>query len=220
MGCDIHCNIEVKENGIWKLHAPLIPNSWYDPKEPIDRWNKPERPDKGWFDRYYDVFAIMANVRNGRGFAGIKTGQGFNVISQPKGLPEDVSPEVKADSDEWDSDGHSHSWLSLQEILDFNWDQVTEKQGYLTDEEYAKWDKKSTPESWCGFSAGRDIISLDEKDYLALPKKQPGKTYSILVNWVVSYREGVGESWWQMVDRLKKYREQFEDVRLVFWFDN
>ena len=43
-------------------------------------------------------------------------------IAQPRGLPEDVSPSVKAESDRWAPDGHSHSWLSVDELTSYNYD--------------------------------------------------------------------------------------------------
>lgn len=45
-------------------------------------------------DRNYDVFAILGNVRNGYGFAGTPTSTGFEPISDCRGLPEDLSPQV------------------------------------------------------------------------------------------------------------------------------
>jgi hypothetical protein len=82
---------------------------------------------EGWaYDgRNYDLFAILADVRNGRGFAGFYTGEGFNPISDAKGLPEDVSSEVKAESDRWDCDGHSHSYFNLKELVYYDWEQTT-----------------------------------------------------------------------------------------------
>ncbi len=38
----------------------------------------------------------------------------------PKGLPDNVSIEVKTESDEWGIDGHSHSFLTLKELLDYS----------------------------------------------------------------------------------------------------
>jgi len=45
-------------------------------------------------NRNYDWFSVLANVRNGYGFAGIKTGEGFKVIAQPKGFPSNASREA------------------------------------------------------------------------------------------------------------------------------
>ena len=62
--------------------------------------------------RWYNLFAKLADVRNAR------EGDEDHItpISQPRGIPEDASPlgraVVEAGGD------HSHSWLTLQELLD------------------------------------------------------------------------------------------------------
>lgn len=43
--------------------------------------------------RSYNTFAMLADVRNGHGFAGIKTSDGFPVIHEPRGLPDDLAVE-------------------------------------------------------------------------------------------------------------------------------
>lgn len=115
MGCDIHLYVEVKKNGKWKS---------------ADEWKKDEdgyvsTVDPIYRGRNYDLFAVLANVRNGYGFAGRPTGEGFNPISHPKGTPKDVSDEVRSKIEDMDSDGHSHSWLTVKELLDFDWAQKT-----------------------------------------------------------------------------------------------
>ena len=69
MGCDIHLYVERKVPGI----------GWVSLEDPNEHYN-------GLTNRNYSIFAILANVRNGRGFAGIVTGTGFNPISEPRGL--------------------------------------------------------------------------------------------------------------------------------------
>lgn len=54
-------------------------------------------------ERNYLRFAALAAVR-GEGPA-------------PRGLPSDVSDTAGYDSECWDSDGHSHSWLTLKEAI-------------------------------------------------------------------------------------------------------
>jgi hypothetical protein len=57
--------------------------------------------------RNYSLFARMANVRNGGNIA---------PISEPRGLPPDVTFTTKIDCDHYGNDGHSHSWLSAKEV--------------------------------------------------------------------------------------------------------
>lgn len=92
--------------------------------------------DTGWpvdwyHNRNYNVFAILTGtVRNGRGFAGCDTGNGFRgIVAEPRGLPEDASAFIKEHAaEEFD---HSAGWLSLAEILAFDWTQVTSHRGVI-----------------------------------------------------------------------------------------
>jgi hypothetical protein len=59
-------------------------------------------------ERDYDLFEKMAGVR----------GHDDNAISAPRGLPDDVSASSKLASDIDGEDGHSHSWLSLAEMIE------------------------------------------------------------------------------------------------------
>lgn len=68
-------------------------------------------------DRNYGVFAFLAGVRN---YGAIVP------ISKPRGLPKDVSSWVEEEADRWASDGHSRSWLSIDELLNFDYEQMTE----------------------------------------------------------------------------------------------
>jgi len=68
-----------------------------DTKEPC-HWCKGTKivREQWYHDRNYNVFGVLADVRNGRGFAGTVTGTGFVPIAEPRGLPSDLSEEVIA----------------------------------------------------------------------------------------------------------------------------
>jgi len=93
MGTDIHSIAQVMRDGQWVTVAIGIDGD----------------------QRSYNTFAMLANVRNGTGFAGCRTSTGFPVIHEPRGLPDDL--EVDEDSDgvlvdksqlvcAWDWDGN------------------------------------------------------------------------------------------------------------------
>lgn len=112
MGADIHAYAEFRNNlGLWEEIQDYEPFS----------------------DRNYNVFSFFAGVRFGNdydyqlvwwGNGGMLTGRRVTPypIIAPRGLPNDVSPSVKAKSDEYGSDGHSHSWLSVEELTTYNYD--------------------------------------------------------------------------------------------------
>lgn len=108
MGCDIHTAVEVRSDGEWRWKSSAkFPDQYEDggfTSEPFD-----------W--RSYGMFGFLANVRN------------YSMVpplSEAKGLPDNLSSELKTDLDApWLGD-HSFSWLSLAELLSFNYDQTFE----------------------------------------------------------------------------------------------
>lgn len=70
-------------------------------------------PDLYPFDwRSYGMFGFLANVRN---YSAVPP------ISEPRGTPHD-SPSYDADN----TNRHSHSWLSVEELLAFDYDRAIE----------------------------------------------------------------------------------------------
>jgi hypothetical protein len=137
MGCDIHFYVQKQMNCVWVSADRWEPNKYADDEgEPKLAIPYEKRFYSG---RNYDLFGILADVRNGRGFAGLDTGDGFVPIDDPRGLPVDVSEPVKADSDRWDGDGHSHSWFTVAELLAYDWTQTTKHRGYLPAAKFWRW---------------------------------------------------------------------------------
>lgn len=175
-------------------------------------------------DRNYDLFGMLADVRNGRGFAGCETGDGFEPIADPRGLPKDVSDPVKAESDRWDSDGHSHSWLTLAELQAyFATEKKTHRSGVVDLEEYKNFKKNGHPESWSGGVSGGQVqhVTIAEMDRIVAGKKKPedGKNPYTRVRWEVNYSSSAGGFYSRMMPGLAKLGDSAE-VRVVFWFDN
>lgn len=77
-----------------------IPGGFKKPANELTEDERKELLDEMWshptdIGRNYNLFSILANVRNGVGFAGCKTGEGFEPIAMPRGFPADASPAVK-----------------------------------------------------------------------------------------------------------------------------
>lgn len=113
MGCDLHEHFEIRTNGCWKKIQVLPDLNWNTatPEEEQAYWDLPL-----FIGRDYDLFAVLAGVRNR-----------LNVrpIAPCRGMPGDVSAEVRAAwlQAERSPEVHSPSWLSLHELLTFDWDQ-------------------------------------------------------------------------------------------------
>lgn len=101
MGTDIHPIAEV-----------LVEGRWFTVPTSLSR------------DRNYMSFAVMADVRNGHGFAGVYTHDPIVPISEPRGIPED-SPLMTLMVNRFinyyiDLGDHSYSWLTLKEMESFD----------------------------------------------------------------------------------------------------
>ena len=42
--------------------------------------------------------------------------RGTEFLFKPKGIPDDISYDVKLEIERWGQDAHSHSWLSIDEL--------------------------------------------------------------------------------------------------------
>jgi len=180
--------------------------------------------------RNYDLFAILADVRNGRGFAGVPTGEGFNPIAEPKGIPEDASPEYKWEAERWDGDGHSHSYFTVSELLAYNWKQDTAHIGLVGPQNYLLYKKNGQPESWCGGVSGGStrIVSNEEMEKHIADNKiclgdddrqeWSAKIYTRL-RWGVSYEACVERFLKTTLPALQQLGDP-DEVRICFFFDN
>lgn len=102
MGCDIHMLAQRQnEDGTYR-ELDFVPFDW----------------------RSYGMFGFLADVRN---YSMVPP------IAEPRGLPEDMKQKDEPeDFYAWSSreyvnyDDHSHSWLSVKELAEFNYDQEFE----------------------------------------------------------------------------------------------
>lgn len=215
MGTDIH--------GVWQ-------------KRVNDRWE--DIPSNYEQHRDYQLFAVLADVRNGYGFAGVPLGQSVTPISAPRGLPADfraadgehyrtsidnVPPHaqkfylkfnyVHGDGTiELSMGDHSHSWLTANEMLEwFKFAPPVLITGIIDRETYNKWDHKSEPESYCGGVYGPDVVMANDPDTLQ-------NWTHIRVTWEQHLRLSLAY-FFDEVQRLHNLHHPAE-VRFVFGFDS
>lgn len=108
MGCDIHAVAERRVGGVWTAVEDQV--------FPLDEWEQEYRCDP-FHDRNYAVFGFLAGVRNYSGLA---------PIAEPRGFPKDASGLAVQAAKSWDADGHSHSHVTLAELLAVDYDAPVE----------------------------------------------------------------------------------------------
>lgn len=67
-----------------------------------------------------------------------------------------------------EGDGHSHSWLTVAEILAYDWTQTTQLQGWVSPDEWAVHrDSKDGPNGWSGMIGGGSVKHLTSEEFEA-----------------------------------------------------
>lgn len=94
--------------------------------------------------RQYGMYGFLAGVRNY---------SMSPVIAEKRGFPEDSS--LRKEYDDWDCDGHSHSWLLLKELLDYNYNQEI-------------WDRRVTRQIRPNLWSGAELANEGEGEHLSL----------------------------------------------------
>jgi hypothetical protein len=217
--------------------------TWESPREWTPSDYEPETPEapNTYGRRSYGLFSVLAGVRNGVGFAGCDMGDAIQPIAEPRGLPTDCDPRIRAQSAQWGADGHSHSWLTVAELMAFDWTQRATRRGIVNGPEFfawARWREREgkPPESYCGGITGPGIthVGRDEMEAMIAEVEAMSDGYRDTLAEVTQQLDRVYTKveWGQMCSTLDNgtfwsetmpYLLQLgapDDVRTVFWFDN
>jgi hypothetical protein len=209
MGCDIHTFIEKKPNtpatGVsrqtWGSADFFEMNKYFNPTD-ADEDAEPEFSRiEVCGSRNYNLFAILANVRN----------QDMPYICKPKGIPDDCSDYVEKQHEREIDDLHSASWFTLFELKEYRNKVIsegikTQYSGYMSPENAALVDKGEMPTNWWG--GGNILDQVFRKwesqqdtlgDLVAELEKRKTHTFGY--------------------DRREE-EEIDKSLRFVFWFDN
>ena len=200
MGCDIHVAIEVLGPSGWEVewaHDVYCEEDGYDWAktwgEKRFSWEPcPDDPERRMFHRFkpgrsYDLFAMLAGVRN---YEHVKP------MAAPRGVPNDVSSGVERWIKRWGTDGHTHSWLTLAELMSVNFGEM-EKDGWAISKHMEKYTKPGMVD------LARRLIALPDR--VAQERSRAASA------------DPDGDD----ATRLQAALEAaYERVRMVFFFDN
>lgn len=204
MGCDIHVYCEAKgySNDKWINVDHYKKNKYYDPNNDGEYEFEVVHI---FDDRDYGLFSILADVRN---YADIEP------IDQPRGLPDDVTKEVKEFSEGYGFDGHSHSYFTLKELKDYRRSHgVIKHSGYISPKQSEDLDNGITPDSWCQGTSDTTWIHREWEDDMT----------ESLDNLIEALTTRLCEEFWIYKfsrDRKQQIQRNEDRIRIVFWFDN
>ena len=239
MGTDIHAAIEYRAQGEW--HALMLPNKYYK------KWDdEPEMTARVDLNRDYDMFAILAGVRNGTGFAGCLTGEGFVPIVDASNDDFEPLPDMSAEAKQVMSREHSFACITLQDLLEYDWTRMATHYGVVSAKTFERWDRMKewnpVPDEWCGGVTGPGIEMVDEvrmRQYIkevvgnkrgvefeeAIEKlddyKAKFKPYC-RISWKTTYAQSGAQIWEKILPLMLKLAKEHgrENVRMVMDFDS
>lgn len=133
MGCNIHCRFERRNpDGTWEsvLNTKPTTDDLQRHKWECEDARAEGKPDPAMFRRYtgrdYRLFAMLADVRN--------DGSITPIAPTERGVPADASVEYLRLVEQWGVDGHSHTWVTMEEVFDQTWHRRTFKGDSYTPE--------------------------------------------------------------------------------------
>lgn len=133
MGCDKYMQMimyaEVRENGAWKKVGNIFPSAFV---EMNDKLTDRVCDERNIF--LYELFGWVTNKLNGYTV--------INPISELRGLPDDASDAIS--SNDYFRFGGFTSYLTLEEILNYNWDATISHIGRIPEKSYVNWKKNGT----------------------------------------------------------------------------
>lgn len=207
MGCDIHFYVETKDdNGEWKIvqEDPNELDSIYDDETDSEI----TIPDFRWrFNRDYYVFGILANVR-----------LHIKCKYTARGLPADLSQQIKFLSDYRGSGLHTHSYLSLKELKNI----INSPQYriyHLDDKLYAEYKKTKRIGITVSDTEGWKIISNKQMDLFI-----ENYAFSNNEKYLTPVKIKIEDQTWR--NKLEEFYNRVlskvseKESRVVFWFDN
>lgn len=193
MGCDIHLFVERRESGSWKILPPPFGLArkpfehdkpvkidyrvdWErDPKNPAFEKPDESRPLADWFsDRNYNLFAMLANVRN-KEFRSTIEEKWLSVgrdpilypriepLDEPRGIPRDASRQYRDEPKE-----HSETYFTIAELRAYfarKEGKTFLTQGVVTGKVFEELCDGKRPESWSGWISGQNIVTVNEGTY-------------------------------------------------------
>lgn len=222
MGTDIHLAVQRRRDDRWERVERVVPNPYFDP---ADEDGSPETQRESLYEgRHYVVFAALAGVRNGEGFAGCVTHVPLIPVAPYRGLPEDFEAEMAGGYyHEGTSMGdHSFTWMTLAEIEAYKWDQILVRSGWVSAPVRLAQLKAGLrrPSEWCGGIGGPGIrhISIAQMDAEIKAGNIDDRAYAELT-WDENLKY-VCAGFLNLLPALRALAPSSDDVRLVMGFDS
>lgn len=226
MGTDIHPLVQRRKNENSEWEFVTIPGA------AEKAWDKRDAEPilQGLTGRNYQLFAVLGNVRNGYGFAGVVTGEPIPFISDCRGLPSDFTEQKTVrfnkyaskwsddEEEQMDYGDHSITWMTLAELLAYDWNRSIVKVGVISLKQFQQWDGITPPEIYSGGVWGQNIVTISEKDARESTIPKNVEVY-VQISWRTSIKDRCKLFVEHVIPWLQTLGEP-DNIRLIVGFDS
>lgn len=204
MGTDMYAYAEVRDGDSWQPVPEPLPQTEPDP---YSNYTGPVPVEAFDIGRAYSLFAVLC----GNPVSLVAKNDEIPAIASARGFPEDLSPLYaeffRTDYDPTGGD-HGLSWLTLAEIVDFDWNRKVSRSAWV-DEQFATL-----------FDADQPMPASfpeEQKLYHGLFKDPPDGTKKVV--WSIAISDYVGRGHEYLIQELSRFGSK-DDVRMIFWFNS
>lgn len=215
MGTDINYIFQNKvedENGQVKWETLDLDTELHCNDDYSEFWN-----GEYYIPRNYTLFAILAGVRNGYGFAGVYRHEPIQPISECRGLPDGM--------DSWgdyDLGYHDFTWLLGSEILEwFGSKRHVLSRGIIDVDCYDEWRDGGRGEPSC-YSAmvGGEFYDESDPNNISWFMVRHFRQYKDIKFVRVEWKEDLDESLNHFKNMICKLVDEYGEIRMVMGFDS
>jgi hypothetical protein len=205
------------------MHAFLERKNNKGKWESLDKWSYQDVDGKRqYYISKYDSTFYGDDNEFSMLFGGRKDEDNSPII-ELRGLPDDISWQVKNCYSHWKNDAHSPSWFLLSELKDFDWEKKYKKKGFLDIRGYELLMNGDYP--WYTFNPNwyspikeckeiseeemkKVLETNEENDVILYCKTMWEQPYKSLFPYLLG-----------LIEKLKQ-KGSLDSMRIVYWFDN
>jgi len=175
-------------------------------------------PHLVYADRNHILFSILSNFSQSGGFG--RPPHDFLAISSFEGFPSDASEELKTIK-KADLCAFNPRWVSIEEVLNFNWDQEITIHGYVLKDGFTEYTQGKRPSCYFGDACGTVVSNKTMLKVIKSPIQEAYKYNGFIteVSWTETLKDSVKEFYTKVLPILRQLCANNEsEHRLVLWF--
>lgn len=230
MGTDMHIMVEVNRNGEgWRPYS-TTPLAMKTPRHyPLfsvlaDVRNLAGRHEKVWQDEHEHELESGEKITVPGYWYDVEDGghERLTPISEPRGIPDDASPEWRANVLVWQMKSNcvDVTWVTPSEILAADWDQVLIRYGVVSEAEYIELTETGKPPHTHAADAGGPGMTIVSEEEYAEGKRGEDTTMVRAVWSEGPLRNAIQGSFFRMVKEIQEQETDSTKVRFMLLFES